>query len=363
MKIVSKPITIWMAFSILLLSAGLVCHVFSISAILDMAGRDGWISILVASPFFLLFVTLLFVIIKRLKGQRLPDWIAREFGVFPSWLFRLTASLLLLMLGAHTLFETSNWSITTYLQFTPVAVVVVSGAAVSALAAFRGLRSIAMTSSLLLPVVLFLGYFVMTANTKYKDYHHLLPIMDNGMLPVWKGAIYALGGLVEIWILMLYSHEVKKKIKWWHLVLLAIFMIGMTIGPTLGAITEFGPEEASKQRSTPFEQWKLVSVGKLLQHVDFLSIYQWLSGSFARIAISIYLIVDLLDIRRPRKRLVAVGVVTAVMCGVAMYWWRIDLVYEYVNRIQFPIMLIYVWSVTFILALLTWFKKEDKEAA
>lgn len=44
-------ITIWLSFSIILLSAGLVCHVLSIPGILEAAGRDGWLSVVAAGPF------------------------------------------------------------------------------------------------------------------------------------------------------------------------------------------------------------------------------------------------------------------------------------------------------------------------
>ncbi|MUT64383.1 endospore germination permease [Paenibacillus sp. NEAU-GSW1] len=358
-----KQISIWLSFSILMLSAGLICHVLAIPAILDAAGRDSWIAIIAAMPFFLLFMYLMYVVIRRIHGQRLTDWIERQFGVVPAWILRLSASFLLLVLGTHTLFETSNWTVSTYLQFTPFPIIVFAGALVSALAALRGLPTIAMTSAVLLPLVLVLGYFVMGANTKYKNYNQLLPILEHGMDPVWRGLVYALAGMVEVWILVLYQHELKSKIKLWHLLLLGVFMVGITLGPTIGGITEFGPVEAAKQRVTPYDQWKLVNVGKLLQHVDFLSIYQWLSGSFARIAISIYLIVDLLNIRRPRKRLVAIAVITLVMGSVSMYFWRVELVYLYVNRIQFPAVLIYASALVAVLALLSWWRKEDKEVA
>lgn len=355
-------LTIWLSFSIVLLSAGLVCHVLSIPAILDAAGRDGWLSVLFASPFFLLFLAMVFVIIRRLRGQRLTDWIERQFGAVPAWIFRISAAAVLLALGTHTLYETSNWSITTYLQFTPISVVVLSGALVSALAAYRGIRTIAMTSSILLPFVILLGYFVMSANMKYKDYSQLLPIMEYGVAPVMRGMIYSLAGLAEMWILMLYQHELRTRIRWWQLLLLGLFMIGMTVGPTMAAIAEFGPEEATKQQNSPFEQWRLVNIGKLMQHVDFLSIYQWLSGSFARIAISMYLVVDLLNFRHPRRRLIAIGCVTAVMSAVSMYWWRVDLVYNYVNGIQFPSMLAYVFGVTTLLTFAAMIRRKDKEA-
>ncbi|WP_340027389.1 endospore germination permease [Paenibacillus sp. FSL H7-0940] len=355
-------ITIWLSFSIILLSAGLVCHVLSIPGILEAAGRDGWLSVVAAGPFFMLFLCMMYIIIRRVRGQRLTDWITREFGAVPSWIFRISASILLFTLGTHTLYETTNWTVSTYLQFTPPYVLAGGGALVAAWAAAKGIRSIAMTSSLLLPFVILLGYFVMSANMKYKDYSLLFPIMENGMGPVWRGMIYSLAGLMEIWILMLFQHEVKGKIRWWHVLILGVFMLSMAIGPTIGAIVEFGPEEAAKQRNSPYEQWKLVNIGKLLQHVDFLSIYQWLSGSFARVAISMYLIVDLLNFRRPKKRYIAILTITVIMSFMAMQWWRIDYVDYYVDHIQFPVMLAYVSIVTVILTIAALIHKKDKEA-
>ncbi|SEK83853.1 endospore germination permease [Paenibacillus sp. OK003] len=357
-----NEITIWLSFSILLLSAGLVCHVLSIPAILEAAGRDGWLSVVLAAPFFMLFLCMMYIVIRRIRGQRLTDWITREFGIVPSWIFRISAALLLLSLGTHTLYETTNWTVSTYLQFTPPYVLAGGGALVAAWSAAKGIRSIAMTSSILLPFVILLGYFVMSANMKYKDYSQLFPIMEYGMGPVWRGLIYSLAGLMEIWILMLFQHDIKSKLRWWHILLLGAFMLSMAIGPTLAAIVEFGPEEAAKQRNSPYEQWKLVNIGKLLQHVDFLSIYQWLSGSFARVAISIYLIVDLLDFRRPKKRYIAILTTTVIMSLMAMQWWRIDYVDYYVDHIQFPVMLAYVSVVTLILTIAALIHRKDKEA-
>ncbi|MEN1988203.1 MULTISPECIES: GerAB/ArcD/ProY family transporter [Paenibacillus] len=356
-----NQITIWLSFSIILLSAGLVCHVLSISAILETAGRDGWLSVVAAAPLFMLFLCMLFIIVRRIRGQRLTDWISREFGIIPSWIFRITAVILLLSLGTHTLYETTNWTVSTYLQFTPPYVLAGGGALVAAWSAAKGIRSIAMTSSLLLPFVILLGYFVASANLKYKDYSLLFPLMENGFEPVWRGMFYSLAGLMEIWILMLFQHDIRGKIRWWHLLLLGLFILSMAIGPTIGAIVEFGPEEAAKQRISPYEQWKLVNIGKLLQHVDFLSIYQWLSGSFARLAISIYLMVDLLDIRKPKKRYIAILSIACMMSAMAMQWWRIDYVDYYVKHIQFPAMLAYVSIVTILLTLAALIHRKDKE--
>ncbi|CAM4425069.1 spore germination protein (amino acid permease) [Paenibacillus endophyticus] len=354
-------ISIWLSFSILLLSAGLVSHVMSIPLILGVAKRDSWLSVICAAPFFLLWVLILFGILKQLHGERLPDWLERQFGIVPSWIFRLSAVMLLFVSASYTLHDTSAWTVATYMQQTPFSVVIVTATVVSMLAAYAGLRTIAMTSSILLPLVIVLGYFVSIANTKYKDYSLLFPILEHGPQPAINGMFYALAGLMELWVLLLFQHQLRSKMRWWHLMLLALFMLGMVIGPTIGAITEFGPLEAAKQRHTAFEQWKIVNIGKLLQHVDFLSIYQWLCGSFARIAISLYLMTDMLNIRKPRKRLLSLAIFSLLITIIAFYPWRDQDTLAFLTRVYFPVSAVYVTALTFFLAFTLLLRSSRKE--
>lgn len=346
----SGLIGIWPSFTILLLSAGLVSHVMSIPLILGVAQRDSWLSVIFTAPFFLLWILILFGIIKKLNRERLPDWIERQFGIIAAWTFRILAVIMLFASGTYTLFDTSIWTVSTYMQQTPIFVVISISILVSLLAAYQGLKTIALTSSVLLPLVLILGYFVSIANIKYKNYDLLFPIFENGWQPVGRGVFYALAGLLELWVLLLYQHQLNKQLRWWHLVLLALFMLGMVIGPTIGAITEFGPQEAAKQRHTAFEQWRIVNIGLLLQHVDFLSIYQWLCGSFARIAISLYLITDLLNVRTPNMRLVTISVLSVCMTIISLNPWRDDQTLRYLADVHFPVSAIYVLTLTVLLS-------------
>lgn len=358
----SSQISIWLAFSILLLSGGLVSHVMAIPVILGAAERDSWLSIIVVVPFFLLWVLMFFGILKNISGQRLPDWIEREFGAFFAWLFRISASIILLVLGTYTLQDTSLWAVTNYMQQTPLVVIVGTGVLVSTVAAIKGLRSIAMTASILLPLVIVLGYFVMSANTKYKDYNLLFPIMEHGWMPVIKGSFYAFAALIDIWVLMLFQHKLRGKLRLWHLICLGIFLSLMVLGPTIGAITEFGPDEAVKQQDTAFEQWKILKLGLLFQHVDFFSIYQWLCGSFTRVATTLYFITDLLNVRRPKKRLWTIIILAIIMSTISCFPFRDDQILDYLANVQFPIVFTYIMVVTLLLGLGVLISKSRKEA-
>ncbi|WP_461202049.1 GerAB/ArcD/ProY family transporter [Anoxybacillus sp. TBDG-1] len=86
------------------------------------------------------------------------------------------------------------------------------------------------------------------------------------------------------------------------LVLFGLVAASLSIGPTIGAITEFGPAEASHLRYPAFEQWRMVNLGSYLEHFDFLSVYQWLAGAFIRISLATALIPELFNITNKASR-------------------------------------------------------------
>src|SRR5690606_22187538 len=140
---------------------------------------------------------------------------------------------------------------------------------------------------ILLPFVIVFGDFVMTANLPAKNYSLILPIAEHGWQPVFLGGLYVGGGLVELIVILLLQQELKKKVALWKLWLLSLFLVLLVFGPVLGAIAEFGPAEAARLRYPAFEEWRLVTIGNYIRHVDFFSIFQWLSGAFVRIAVSL----------------------------------------------------------------------------
>ncbi|MGG1678504.1 hypothetical protein ACIFOT_22635 [Neobacillus sp. NRS-1170] len=94
---------------------------------------------------------------------------------------------------------------------------------------------------------------------------------------------------------------------------MTIILVGLTLGPLLAAIAEFGPHCAAKQRRPAYEEWRLVEITKYITHLDFLSFYQWMSGAVIRIAMSLYLCVDVLNFKSKR---VQNGTLWVISCAV-----------------------------------------------
>ncbi|MCS7460682.1 endospore germination permease [Paenibacillus doosanensis] len=290
-----RKIGIFPFFSVIILAVGLMNHVMVMPPLLQDAKRDAWISVLVTIVPYLLWAAMLYYIIRKTNQQPLLPWLQLHCGKLVSGLLRLIFVVYFFLISLLTMKETVMWTHSSYLTRTPIFALSIVLVLLCALAVHLGIKAIAIASGILLPFVVIFGDFVMSTNLPAKNYSLLTPIMEYGPQPALKGAIYVGGGLVELIMILFVQQEMKTKLKLWHLWSLALFLVLLVMGPVTGAIAEFGPHEAALLRFPSFEEWRIVQIGKYIRHVDFLSIYQWISGAFARISFSLYLQVELLS--------------------------------------------------------------------
>ncbi|MDN4525974.1 GerAB/ArcD/ProY family transporter [Fictibacillus fluitans] len=192
----------------------------------------------------------------------------------------LTLCYLTLMEGV-TFRETLTFTNITFLQETPLLIVIVTFGLACLLLAGTSMRTISVSNVILLFFIVLLGFFVAITNIQFKDYSLLQPFLEHGFTPVVKAMVYQGSGMVELFLLILLQHKVAHPLKFKHLALLAFLLWGLTVGPLIGSVVEFGLLEGSRQRFPAYEEWGLATLGKFVEHVDFLSIYQWLAGTFS----------------------------------------------------------------------------------
>ena len=96
-----------------------------------------------------------------------------------------------------------------------------------------------------------------------KDYDLLRPFLEHGLQPALTSAVFPASGFVELLLFLFIQHKVKDRFRWYHFAIMLLILMGLTIGPTMGAITEFGPIEAAKQRYPAYEEWGLGSIGRI----------------------------------------------------------------------------------------------------
>ncbi|WP_164545683.1 GerAB/ArcD/ProY family transporter [Paenibacillus albus] len=313
MKGKSLELGFWPIFMMLTLSVGLSSHVLVLPSVLEVSGRDSWmcgiIAFAIVLPWTLIFVT---GTMKRTKQINLGEWLRTRATPFGAWLIIVPTILVLLHSSFQTFVETIAWTSATYLPDTSLLVVMISLLTLIGCAAYSGLRAIAYMSCLLLPAVVILGDFVMSANMPNKNYALLLPMLENGMGPPMHGSLYAISCMMELSAILFIQHHLRGRIKHWQMIIQLAFIMILMLGPTVGALTQFGPAEADKLLFPAFAQWRLVSIGKYIEHVDFFAIYQWLSGAFVRISLGIVITIELIQLRKPIPKVIFITVISSI---------------------------------------------------
>lgn len=295
-------ISLFHTILLFIMSVGLINHVIIIPALMDVAKRDAWISVLFAIVIFSIWVWLIYYIAKGTGQQNIYQWIKIQISPTVAKLFVFMVCFFLFSTVAVTMTDMTSWTHIMYLPTTPQLIIVISFILVCFLAANTNILTITIANGILLPLVIVLGYFVFAANLPQKDYSLLFPVFEHGFSPMLQGMIYSGAGLAEVFIIIFLQHRLKTPIRYWYLVILIILLGYLTVGPVTGGIAAFGPVDAAKQRFPAYELWSLVHLGRFIEHVDFFSIYQWLSGAFIRISLALFIIVDVLNIETGWKR-------------------------------------------------------------
>ncbi|MFJ8263406.1 endospore germination permease [Rummeliibacillus sp. NPDC094406] len=282
---------------------GLKNHVTVIPSILKSAGRDGWASVLLGA--FVTFIWLFLIVYVHNKSNQEPikDWLKQKIGKVGSSIVLYITAFYLLLLAAFTMRETLLWVSTTFLQKTPVVILLVIYAALIIFLATLGLQTIVIVNVFVLTGVVIFGFFVAFVNIKVKDYELLRPFFEHGLEPVLMGAVYPASGFVELLLLLFIHHQIQNRMRWYHFAIMLLILVGLTTGPLIGAITEFGPSEAAKQRYPAYEEWGLATIGRFIEHIDFFSIYQWLTGTFLRVSLILYICSDILNMSEDKKQI------------------------------------------------------------
>lgn len=356
----SKKISLIEVYFIMLLSLGITNHVILIPLILQNAGRDAWMGTLLAMILHIGWVYILFFIMKRTKQQSIFAWFKDGFGPVISWIFVSIMTLYFFWMSMVILRETTTWIQVTYLPQTPKSVVSLTIILLCVFVANNGIRSIAIISGILLPIVWVLGHFVAVSNLQYKDYSLLTPLFVEGYTPMLRSMIVAGGGFMEMIVLIFLQHHMKRKMKYLSIVILSVLLGGLTLGPLMGAIATFGPAPAMQSRYPAYEQWMLVTITKYITHVDFLALYQWISGALIRISLFLFIMADGISFKKSKRRfwyLLGIGIALSGLSLIPVIDKQIDLFV--LGKYSFAF-LGFVSGLTLFIAIMVTFKPKTK---
>ncbi|MEH7082701.1 endospore germination permease [Neobacillus drentensis] len=356
-----KPIHAVHIYILLILSTGFVVHVLDLSVLLAIAKRDSWLSVVFSVIPVTIWILLVFYIYKKLNHHDLISFLKNSFS---QWIFVTFSAIFccyFLITAFITLKFTVYWAKDNYTLDFPNYVVVILFSFVCYYASVKGLRTIATMAFLVLPFVLFFGFLVGLGNTPNKNYEQLFPLFEDGYKGFFQGIGYACASLFEVFFILFLTKNLTGKLKLKWLILVGLFLVGISFGPLAAGIAEFGSVEAGKLRNPAYEEWKLLTLGQHITRLDFLSIFQWLSGAYIRISLSLFLAGRVFS-NKSENRWVLLTLYFFLIVAACIPWDAISFIY-FLKKFYFPISLIFQISTMLLLLLLMKIKVRGHENA
>ncbi|MFE7084226.1 endospore germination permease [Priestia megaterium] len=321
-------------YILMVISTGFMVHVLILPNILTAAQRDSWISVIASAIPILAMSFVVGYISRLLNGQPLFLFLKTHYTFPIEKLIAYPLALLLLSEAFVTMKHTLFWAKANYAKDIPSILIVIGGSVLCYYASSKGIKTIAILAPLFFFFVSILGFFIGISNVSKKDYQLLFPLFEQGFEPSLQGIIYVCAGVFEILFLLFFQDYSKRSFSFKGVVILSVILLGLTLGPLIGAIAEFGAEEAAKIHNPAYEEWKLLSIGRYITRVDFLSIFQWMTGSLIRISLFVFFANEILDMRKKKRSLLILYMLVSIGC--LIQWNQTDFTY-WLYSFYFPI--------------------------
>jgi len=279
---------------LMLLSIGISNHVLIVPHLLQAAGRESWLTIMFGYALLIIWSIFLYLIIKSMRKNSIQDWVEERAGKIGYLIIRGGITLFLIAAGMIIVFDTTKTVGIYFLPKTHPYIIILSFIFLAYKAANSGLKTVVYISTMILPVVWIFGIGVSLFTKNNKDYGMLFPVFTQGISTHLHGLEIIVGGSLDMIMLFLIQHKLSKPLNYKTIFILLTLLAGLIMGPTMGSLAAFGPYQAENMRFPAFEQWRLVMIGRYISHVDFLAVFQMLSGSIVRTALIVYLLSELL---------------------------------------------------------------------
>ncbi len=286
------------------------------------AGRDAWIAVLLATAGGVgLFG--LYAAIVRVSGGKTIIGAARlafgpalgaAIGALYIWFF--------LHLGSLVLRNLVELYATAIMLRTPVLVFAIVITFLAAWSVLLGIEVIARTAEIL-TLLLLLGKILLEvlafATPDLIHLERLLPILENGPLPVVQGTVPVLAfPFGETVLLAAILPYLMPRRHGWRIAAGAMGLAGLLLfAVVVRDLAVLGPTEFSRQTIPSLSSLTLISIGEFVQRIDAIVLVVWTYGIFAKYTITYYILssslAELLHLSAYRPLVLPLGIILVTL--------------------------------------------------
>ncbi len=293
----------------------------------EPAGRDMWMSVLIAAVGGLLATMLWTRLASRFPGRTPFGYAGDVLGPLGGLLVSAIFIAYFIQLGSLILRNVGELYSTVILTKTPPVVFTTTLAALSTWLVRAGLEPLARTGEVLGMIVAAVVVTLVILRFATPGLTHLgflLPVLENGMGPVLRHALVMLAfPFAELVAFLFLVPAIAHPERAGRSLASAIVIGGSLLGlVSLSNLCSLGPTELARFNFPSLVTIRQIQLGQFFQRIEVLGILTWTSGSFMKLAVCHYVAVlgvaETFGLANPRP---VAGPIAAIMAtlSIAIY--------------------------------------------
>lgn len=344
--------------SLMLILAGALGTIFVVMAVpaIKDAGRDAWISVLLAYGIGTLMGLVIIKLGLRFPNKTIIQYLPKIFGSFLGKLVGLIYILSFLLFTAIVYREEAE-VMAFFLEETPPIAIIILDSLLIVYLMKKGFKVFARTLELIVPVVIFLIILLLLLISFNLEWKNLTPILEEGFLPVLKGIPLQLGFAMEGSLFMgLWLPCLIKKNKGIKNVLIGIPLIGILLTILVVVTIAFtGTELTVKQTIPIFYMSRYIFIANFLTGFETIFIILWLAAHYFSLLMFFYPTVvglaqwlNLKDYKSLVLPLTAISVTLAIAPSNAMDILKLDNLNNLYVVLPLSLLILIAWLIAVV---------------
>lgn len=347
----------WQTLFLLIMTLPIMGHVVILPLMLDVAGRDIFISIIISLPVAFLFAYIIFRLRCNYNGVAVQlmftDLLGKWGGRFIQCLF-IAYFLFLTILSFASLVDF------VYIGFfpeTPIIVLIIWFLIFFLYASSKGYKGIALTAGILALIGVVTGHTITLMDSKFKDWSEMLPLLEFGWGPPLWGSLILTSIWIELFFLLCVPIKNINEKRFFLMWGVGILIIALTMFSTAnGSITIFGLSQAENFTYPAQEIVRLINLG-FIDRFDIYGMILMTFGVYIRCSLFFRIAYEFCVSENSSKRTKRIiYTILAIITFIGTYYLAIEH-FRLEEAIKYYARLVILFPIPFILFFMFWIKR------
>lgn len=263
--------------------------VFLPGAATKIAQQDSWLTFVLLTLWGMLSASL-----QSTLAQRFPQKTIIQYAplVLGKWLGKLAAFAVIFFFFTVNLFvirQFAEFIVNTFMSRTPLAVFIFASVVLSTWTVFLGLEVLARANEVLFPLTLFVLAFIFAFSLPDLDLKKLLPLFENGPLPVVKSTYPGLLFFSEFFVVNLLFPFLNQPAQGQKTALKAAAWVGILhILSTITILAVFGPTLTARFLCPFLDLARYISLAGIVERQEALVATVWVFAGVLKVTLYFY---------------------------------------------------------------------------